>query len=286
MAELDLALVAAFVVLARHRHFGRAAADLHVTQPSLTRQIARLERRIGTPLIERTNRGNDLTEAGAVFLPRAQALLRDADEAVRAARAAARPGRLVVGHSENLFVTAAVRELVHADPAADVTTRVLPCPDSLRALLAHEVDVLLLRLHTPVSDENLRLTTLYEEQPLLVIPVGHRFEGKESITLDDLTGEPLVRLHASGRTGNDIVRERVGAAGPSAAALGDKYELAASGRGAFICSGPYATGIRPDLTTVPIDGVPPGRVVVASRGGDANGLVTAFHTAAQKRLVA
>nr|WP_203217826.1 LysR family transcriptional regulator [Nocardia terpenica] len=43
-ADLDLRLVRCFLVLAEHRHFGRAAEALHTTQPTLSRQIGRLER--------------------------------------------------------------------------------------------------------------------------------------------------------------------------------------------------------------------------------------------------
>src|SRR5690242_15741983 len=71
-ADLDLRLLESFVAVAGHRHFGRAAEALHTTQPSLTRQIRRLERQVGVRLIDRTPRGSRLTEAGQAFLPQAQ----------------------------------------------------------------------------------------------------------------------------------------------------------------------------------------------------------------------
>ncbi|WP_345388481.1 LysR family transcriptional regulator [Nonomuraea salmonea] len=58
-----------FVVLAGHRHFGRAAEALHTTQPSLSRQIRRLEQQLGARLLDRSTRGTRLSEAGEVFLP-------------------------------------------------------------------------------------------------------------------------------------------------------------------------------------------------------------------------
>src|SRR3954451_13450597 len=97
--DLDLRLVWCFVVVAEHRHFGRAAEDLHTTQPSLSRQIRRLEQQLGARLFERTPRGNHLTAAGEVFLPLAAALLRSADQAAARTRSAARPSRITVGYT-------------------------------------------------------------------------------------------------------------------------------------------------------------------------------------------
>src|SRR5580658_2697019 len=96
-ADLDLRLVRYFIAVAEHRHFGRAAADLVIAQPSLSRQIRRLEHQLGARLLDRTSQGTKLTDAGQVFLPRAKALLRSAAQATAAARAAARPSRITIG---------------------------------------------------------------------------------------------------------------------------------------------------------------------------------------------
>src|ERR1700759_3290339 len=87
--DLDLRLVGYFVVVAEHRHFGRAASALRVGQPSVSRQVRRLEQQLGARLLDRTPQGTRLTDAGEVFLPRAKALLRSAMEARAQARAAA-----------------------------------------------------------------------------------------------------------------------------------------------------------------------------------------------------
>jgi Bacterial regulatory helix-turn-helix protein, lysR family len=121
-ADLDLFLVRCFTVLAEHRHFGRAAVALHVTQSSLSRQISRLEQQLGARLVDRTPQGSRLTEAGEVFLPLAKAVLRSAGQAAARARAAARPSRITVGHTANLIITPAIRELRFRHPDADVQT--------------------------------------------------------------------------------------------------------------------------------------------------------------------
>src|SRR5579859_6507594 len=98
-ADLDLRLVRYFTAVAEHRHFGRAAAELRVAQPSLSRQIRGLERQLGARLFDRTPQGTRLTEAGEVFLPRARALLRSAARAAAQTRAAAQPSRITIGYT-------------------------------------------------------------------------------------------------------------------------------------------------------------------------------------------
>src|ERR1700723_1079823 len=92
--DLDLRLVRYFTVVAEHRHFGRAAAALHLAQPSLSRQIQRLEQQLGARLLDRTPQGSQLTEAGEVFLPQAKALLRPAGQGVAIVSAGLRADRL------------------------------------------------------------------------------------------------------------------------------------------------------------------------------------------------
>src|ERR1700728_282095 len=96
IADLELRLVRYFTVVAEHRHFGRAAAELRVAQPSLSRQIRHLEQQLGARLLDRTPQGTRLTAAGEVFLPKARALLRSAAQAAAATKAAAQPSRITI----------------------------------------------------------------------------------------------------------------------------------------------------------------------------------------------
>jgi DNA-binding transcriptional LysR family regulator len=76
----------AFVAVATELHFGRAAATLHMSQPTLSELIRRLEREMGTPLLTRTTRRVALTGAGAELLDRARAILSDVSSANAAVR--------------------------------------------------------------------------------------------------------------------------------------------------------------------------------------------------------
>ena len=259
--DLDLALVRSFAALAEHRHFGRAAEALHTTQPSLSRQIRRLEQQVGARLIDRTPSGSQLTHAGEAFLPLATQLLRAADTAVASAQAAAQPTRITVGYTAGIIITPAMRQLRHQHPEADARTLHLACDDARAALLDHRADAVVTRL--PLPADGLRLSALYDEPRVLVIPVDHRLAGKESVTLDDIAGEPLPPIPRTDP---------------------DKFEHVAEGDIVIVSAGLSPDGGRPDLTTVPLADIEPSHVVLATRAGDRSRLVAAFREHAQACL--
>src|ERR1700742_3387214 len=158
-ADLDLRLVRYFTVVADRRHFGRAAAELLIAQPSLSRQVRRLEQQLGARLLDRTPQGTRLTEAGEVFLSRARPLLRSAAQAAAATRAAAQPSRVTIGYTPGLIITPAVRQLRRKHPDADVRSLHLDWNEARAALLGHRVDAVVTRL--PLATEGLHVTILY-----------------------------------------------------------------------------------------------------------------------------
>jgi len=81
MASLELRQLQYFVAVAEHLHFGRAAEALSIGQPAVSQQIARLERILGTELLDRTPRTVRLTEQGSRFLPEARKVLVAVDRA-------------------------------------------------------------------------------------------------------------------------------------------------------------------------------------------------------------
>src|SRR5580700_2311586 len=286
-ADLDLRLVRYFTVVAEHRHFGRAAEALHVAQPSLSRQIRHLEQQLGARLLDRTPQGSRLTEAGEVFLPLARALLRSADQAAAHTRAAAQPSRITIGYTIGLIVTPAVRQLRREHPDADVQSLHLEWNEPRAALLDHRVDAVVTRL--PLATDGLHVTILYDEPRLLLVPLDHRLAGKESVTLDDIADEPIPRMADPAWNAYWRIDPRPDGSpapdGPFVAALEDKNELIASGQAvAIVPAGVYNGQVRPDLTTIPLHGVAPSHVILATRVADRGRLVAAFRRSAQDCL--
>jgi len=285
--DLDLRLVRYFTVVAEHRHFGRAAEALHVAQPSLSRQIRHLEQQLGARLLDRTPQGSRLTEAGEVFLPLARALLRSADQAAARTRAAAQPSRITIGYTIGLIVTPAVRQLRREHPDADVQTLHLDWNQPREALLDHRVDAVVTRL--PLRTGGLHVTILYDEPRVLLVPLDHRLAGKESVSIDDIADEPIPRLPDPAWNAYWRIDPRPDGSpapdGPLVEAIEDKNELIAAGQAVAVIPAGVAVGSpRPDLTTIPLDGVEPSHVVLATRAGDRGRLVAAFRKCAQALL--
>ncbi|MFE4969528.1 LysR family transcriptional regulator [Streptomyces sp. NPDC056660] len=279
--DLELRLVRYFTVVAEELHFGRAADALHLAQPSLSRQIRRLERELGVRLLDRTPRGTRLTEAGETFLPQARELLRSAARAAASARSAAAHGPFTVGYTTHQIVTPAVRDVRHRHPEADVRTLHVDWNEPRDALLDHRVDVVVTRFLFTADD--LDIAVLYDEPRVLLVPLGHRLAGKESVTLADFADEPLPRFTGADRIGaNPAGHTNLGALVDT---LEDKLELVASGEVVSLAPAGFRGNLRPDIVVVPVVDADPVQVVLATRAGDRHPLLPAFRRAAEAHLV-
>ncbi|MDV3127979.1 LysR family transcriptional regulator [Mycobacterium sp. 21AC1] len=288
--DIELRLVRYFTVVAEQLNFSRAAAELHLAQPALSRQIQRLEGRLGVRLLDRTPQGSLLTEAGKAFLPEAHALLRAARQAALTARAYAPAGKVIIGYVEDLVITPAVRELRHRHPQAEIGTRHLECYDEW-AFADGQVDVLVARDPLSSPADAARMTVLYEEPRMLVVPVDHHLAGRASVSPDDFAGDgSVVCPHGGTRSiypTEAYQRSDPGpiSAGPITESFEDRLELVASGQAiAVLPVGDRRSSLRSDLATVPVEGLPASRVVVATRVGDPNPLVADFVHAARAHL--
>ena len=190
---MELRQLQAFVAVATQLHFGRAAEQLNIGQPTLSELVQRLERELGTPLLTRATRPVHLTEAGSEFLLRARALLDDAAEAVTVVR------RIGTGQSGTVRVGV-------TPPAAPV---LVPHLRACVAEAAPEVDLVVARLWLPLLEQALsdgtvdvgitcgRLddvdgmsTRVFCAQPLLVgVRPDHRLAGEPAIPLSALADE-------------------------------------------------------------------------------------------------
>ncbi|GEB50100.1 LysR family transcriptional regulator [Streptomyces cacaoi] len=290
--DLDLRLVRYFTAVAEHLNFGRAAAALHVAQPSLSRQIQRLEDALGVRLLERTPQGSTLTAAGTAFLPQARALLHAARQAVTTARDAAPPRSLTVGYVEDLVITPAVRALRRRFPTAHVHPRHLDW-DETRALPDGGVDALVVRTPLPIPADGLDLTVLYDEPRALLVPADHRLAGEESLTSADFADEPLVACTGMAEVWTGFWRldpRPDGSPAPGGPLLVDTFEdklevVADGGAVALVPVDDRRCGLRDDLVTVPVEDIEPCQVVVATRHADTNPLLGPFRACAKEHLV-
>lgn len=193
LVDLDTSELRSLVALAQHRHFGRAAEELCVSQPALTKRVQRLEQKVGGPLLLRGYRDLRLTEPGRILVERARALLRDTDLALDASRraVAGEAGLLRVG-----FGTATAARLLpeilarlrRTHPGVQVAMRDMASLAQVEALVQEEIDVGFVRM--PVSDP--RLATLPVLHERLVAAVPARSAWRDRLGLRSLAAEPFV----------------------------------------------------------------------------------------------
>src|SRR5215831_18843419 len=170
MEHLNLVELHALVTLAEHLHFGKAADVLHVTQPALSKQIQRLEDRVGGPLVVRGYREVRLTEAGRVLLTRARLLLQESSSALDAAHKAVRGelGVLRIGFGlamiENLLPDVLLR-FRQEYPGVELRLRDMPSPDQLAALAGSQIDIGFVRL--PATKARVEMQPILRERLML-----------------------------------------------------------------------------------------------------------------------
>ncbi len=188
--------LAGFIAVAEELHFGRAAERLNITQPPLSRQIQKLEKSIGTELLERDNRRVLLTPAGTAFLDEARRLMALADRAPVTARriATGRSGILRVGFTaaSSFSILGTFLEKTTAIlPEVDVDLQELVTGEQLQGLLIGELDLGLAR--PPVDRDVFDSRLLYKESMMLAVPAGHRLATLRRPVEDrDFSNEPLI----------------------------------------------------------------------------------------------
>ncbi|WP_045875886.1 LysR substrate-binding domain-containing protein [Pseudofrankia sp. DC12] len=276
--DLDLRKLRYFVAVADTLHFGRAADELHIAQPVLSRQIRALEQDLGTPLFTRDSHGVVLTDAGRQLLTDAGPLLASAHAVRRRVTVAARGSqRLTVGFRAGIPVIPAARAFEARHPDVVVDVQRIEWDDQAPMLLDGRIDVGYVRL--PIDETGLRVTPLYTEPRVAVLPAGHRLAGKEEITEADLAGEPLV-WHADPST--QPTRRPHPNAGYLVRGVDETLEHVAAGRGiSFLARSATVFYSHPDVVYVPIPDLAPDQVCLAVAASHISPVVDDFFTAAQ-----
>ena len=183
-----------FLAVARLGNLSRAAAEMFLTQPTLTARLKSLEAEVEDQLFVRTSRGMRLTEAGKEFLPFAERSVGSFEEGRRHLEElrAASGGRLVLGASPGVGTYALpglLERFTAAYPRVSVSVRTGHSEDILEMVLREEVQLGLTRAMRHPEVESLQL---YEDEMVLVVDPGHRFTAKGVADLAEIGGEQLI----------------------------------------------------------------------------------------------
>jgi LysR family hydrogen peroxide-inducible transcriptional activator len=192
---MEISQLRYFLEVAERLNFTRAGDELGVSQPALSRSIARLETELGQPLFDRQGRQLAFTDAGKMFQARAEQIVALVDDSLAALTDNGQTGRVRVGAIPTIapyFLPGVLRLFRDRHPQASVTAI-----EETTARLIHrcqhgEVDVALLA--APIAAQHLESESLFDEPLWLVLPAGHELAGRPAITLADVRTYPFVLL--------------------------------------------------------------------------------------------
>lgn len=194
---MNLRALQYFIALAELRHFRKAAERCHVSQPTLSTQIRKLEQQLGAELIERNSRQVLLTPVGEKVLERAKKIVEHTQAIRQIARDADDPflGTLSLG----VFPTLAPYLLPHVIPSIrarfpKLTVRLFEekTEQVMTMLLDGQLDAILVAL--PLDDEHLHIEPLFKEPFVLVAPSTHRLSQRDAVALTELQREQVLLL--------------------------------------------------------------------------------------------
>ena len=212
------------VAVADMRHFGRAAEACHVSQPTLSTQLRKLEEALGVTLFERTNKTVTATAVGGRIVERARRVLEEADAIPEIARTGQNPmtGPLRLGIIPTLgpyLLPWILGPIGERFPGLDLTLSERLTDELIAALKAHALDAAILA--TPQDDSDLAALPLFDEPFWVAFPPSHRFAGFDRVTEADLLDETLLLLSEGHCLRDQALAVCAEATGPSAHRLGN-----------------------------------------------------------------
>jgi DNA-binding transcriptional LysR family regulator len=278
---MDLRVLRYFVAVAEERHFGRAAARLHMTQPPLSRAIKHLETELGVVLLHRSATGVELTPAGDALLGEANTLLEQAEQTRARVTAAAGAVTLTVGtlgDSAGESGTRLAETFRRRHPKVSIRFREADFTDPTTGLRNGLADVALTRM--PFADIGISMRVLRTDAIGVVLRADDPLAGSDSLSLADLADRPRFQLPE----GTDPVWRAYwnGATPVGERHAGPVVRTVSECMQAVLWNGtvgiaPLLTHALPDgLTWTPLTDMPPSPLVIAWTTEHENPLIRSF----------
>ncbi len=184
-----------FLRVAERQSFTRAAEDLGLSQPALSRSIQKLEEELGQPIFVRQTRTVSLTDAGTLLQSRALQILAIVDDTKAEITDDGQRGRIRIGAIPTIapyFLPEILRRFSDAFPHATVVVQEQTTDNLLKSCTQGLIDLAILAL--PVPLRYLDVEELFEEELLLVLPNDHALVEREKIRISDVEPYPFVLL--------------------------------------------------------------------------------------------
>jgi DNA-binding transcriptional LysR family regulator len=276
---MDLRLLRYFVAVAEERHFGRAAARLHMTQPPLSRAIKQLEADLGAVLLHRSASGVTLTSAGALLYEEARTLLEHAEQARARVAAAGRPSLTIgtIADSAEQAGTRLVAAFRERNPGVEVGIREADFTDPTAGVRAGLADVAVTR--TPFDRTGITTLVLRSDPVGVVLRADDPLAGRDIVQLRDLAGrrwfqlpegtDPVWRAYWNGTARDSALRD-----GPVVRTMTEC--LQGTLWNGTVGMMPLGHALPDGLVCVRLAGVRPSRLVLAWNSASSDPLIRSF----------
>lgn len=195
-----------FLQTAQRGNFTRAAEDLGISQPALSRSIQKLEDELGQPVFERKSRSIVLTEAGTLLQARAQQVLSILEDTKAEITDDGQSGRVRIGAIPTIapyFLPEILKGFSESFPHANLLVQEDTTDLLLKSCTQGEIDLAIIVLPVPVK--YLEVEELFDEELLLILPPEHALVDKPTIRLTDIQSLPFVLLGEAHCLSDNIV---------------------------------------------------------------------------------
>jgi DNA-binding transcriptional LysR family regulator len=186
-----------FQTVARVQHMTQAAEILSISQPALSRSIAKLEDELGVPLFERQGRSIILNHYGQLFLKRVNRILKEFQEGKQELKALLDPGygEVSLGFLHTLGPETIPNLIGSFRSTYPKVTFLLNQNNSSSLIKQMELGEFDLCLITPPDTKlEIQWVKLWSEELFVIVPVGHPLENRESIVLDEIADELFISV--------------------------------------------------------------------------------------------
>jgi LysR family transcriptional regulator, hydrogen peroxide-inducible genes activator len=196
------------VAVTRMGNFSRAAEHCHVSQPSLSQQIQKLENELGERLFDRMKRSAKLTPSGEAFLRRAVRILDELDAARREAAEAKDllRGTVALGVLPTIapyLLPGVLAEFSGKFSGVEVIVQEDTTAQLMKLLLTCEIDFAI--ASQPIGNDQMEVLELFSEELLLALPPGHPLARKRTVSLSDLENQKFIVMKEGHCLGDQVL---------------------------------------------------------------------------------
>lgn len=193
--KIELRHLRYFIAVAEELNFGRAAQKLQITQPSLSRQIQKLEQELGVILFERSPLKIQLTKVGELFFWEAQQILIKVEQGILVAQRANRGeiGQLKIGFQGSAvydIISNSIKAFRASYPDVDIIIEPMGTKEQISAIENNHLDLGF--VIPPIKSSKLIVETIFQEPVVVVLPENHPLANETEITIAALANEPLI----------------------------------------------------------------------------------------------